>query len=141
MEKKNAKVTGTKPYGNPDNYGNHSYIIEFDNGDSGFFRTKQENQGIFKLDEFADYTIETKTKKSGDGTYSIIKKPNEYTNKPGFTKGVDKDTQLQIVRQSSLKIAFDFLAQGGYESQVKKECLDELISVSEYITNYVVKDK
>ena len=59
MEKK-AKVTKITKMDKKDTYGNTSFIIELENGDKGFYVSKNENQTNFTVGSESEYVIEEK---------------------------------------------------------------------------------
>ena len=81
---KQAKVTkqsyftkdGQKVQGK---YG-YSVIVEFDNGDKGWFSTKFDTCNYFAEGKTVDYVIEEKPKKDGSGTTYVIKLPPKDNN-------------------------------------------------------------
>jgi len=75
METKKAKCTESKPVGSPDQYGNNSYIVTFDNKDSGFHKCKGESKFIVGVE--AEYIFETLEKKDKSGTYTKISPPKK----------------------------------------------------------------
>jgi hypothetical protein len=89
MEKK-SKCTEINNLNKADDYGNHNFIIKFENGDSGFFRTKDEKASQFEVGKEATYIFEEIPKKDGTGTYTKITLPKKPFNK-GFV-----NTQLTI---------------------------------------------
>lgn len=62
---KTAVVKEVKDLKKKDDYGNNSFIIKFDNGDEGFYRTKSEHADKFKTGETITYIIEEKDAKNG----------------------------------------------------------------------------
>lgn len=76
MEKKD-KVKEVKNLNKKDDYGNSNFIVTFENGDSGFFRTKDENASQFKVGVETTYIFEEKPKRDGTGTYTKISLPKK----------------------------------------------------------------
>ena len=119
MEVKISKLKTFKA-GAKSTSGDFSYTVSFENGDSGWVRSKKElphSPG----DELA-YTIETKTKKDGSGTYNIINLmpkenhrtrpvlPSKFKDEAKLTaamKAFDKTIDLLIEN----KIAWERIAQ------------------------------
>jgi hypothetical protein len=62
---KTAVVKEVKDLKKKDDYGNNSFIVKFDNGDEGFYRTKSEHADKFKVGEGVTYLIEEKDAKNG----------------------------------------------------------------------------
>lgn len=58
-----------------DTYGNTSFIIEFDNGDKGFYTSKTEDQKKFIIGNVADYEVEVK--QGSKGPYNKITVPQQ----------------------------------------------------------------
>lgn len=71
METKKAKVTKITKMDKKDNYGNTSFIIEFDNTDKGYYRSKNEDQKNFIIGNVADYVIEEKTGNAGAKYFTV----------------------------------------------------------------------
>lgn len=112
METKTDRVKAVKPYGNQDQYGNYSYIVEFENGDNGFFKTKTDQVGTLGLvvGQPFDYTIEKKTSGAGK-EYFVIAKPKTQFN--GAGKQADPARQKSIEKQCALKCAVELHKDGG----------------------------
>jgi hypothetical protein len=70
---KKAKTTKITQMAQKDSYGNTSFVIELDNGDKGFYTSKNENQTKFVVGEVTEYLIEAKEGKKG--TYYKITLP------------------------------------------------------------------
>lgn len=70
---KKGKVTKITRMEKKDNYGNTSFIIELDNGDKGFYTSKNEDQKKFIIGQEAEYNIEEKQGKNS--TYFKISLP------------------------------------------------------------------
>lgn len=66
METKKSIVTKVTKFDKKDNYGNSSFLIEFKNGDKGYYNSKDENQQKFVSSIEADYTIDEKIGKNGN---------------------------------------------------------------------------
>lgn len=73
METKKAKVTKITKMDKLDSYGNTSFVIEFDNGDKGFYTSKNSEQTKFIVGNVADYIVETK--QGSKGPYNKITTP------------------------------------------------------------------
>ena len=85
METKKSTVTKVTRFDKKDNYGNSSFLIEFKNGDRGYYNSKDENQKKFVAGVETDYTIDEKVGKSG-ALYWKIGVPGEQSFKPGGGK-------------------------------------------------------
>jgi hypothetical protein len=77
MKAKPTKITRLDKL---DSYGNTSFVIEFDNGDKGFYTSKSPDQIKFVIGNVADYEIEVK--QGSKGPYNKITVPQT-----AFTKG------------------------------------------------------
>lgn len=73
MEK--AKVTKITKLDKLDNYGNTTFIIEFDNGTKGFYTSKNPNQTKFVVGNVADFNVEVK--QGSKGPYNKITLPEQ----------------------------------------------------------------
>lgn len=62
---KKSKVTKITKMDKKDNYGNTTFIIEFENGDKGFYTSQKEDQTKFIVTQEAEYNIEEKEGKKG----------------------------------------------------------------------------
>lgn len=82
MESKKAKVTKITKMDKLDSYNNTSFIIEFDNGDKGFYTSKNPDQTKFIVGNVADYQIEVK--QGSKGPFNKITIPQ---TAPVFIKG------------------------------------------------------
>lgn len=70
---KKAKATKITRMEKKDNYGNTSFIIELDNGDKGFYTSKNEDQKKFVVGQETEYLIEEK--QGSKGVYFKITLP------------------------------------------------------------------
>ena len=77
MKAKPTKITRLDKL---DNFGNTTFVIEFDNGDKGFYTSKSADQTKFVVGNVADYELETK--QGSKGPYNKITAPQ-----PAFMKG------------------------------------------------------
>lgn len=77
MKAKPTKITRLDKL---DSYGNTSFVIEFDNGEKGFYTSKSPDQTKFVVGNVADYEIEVK--QGSKGPYNKITVPQ-----PAFVKG------------------------------------------------------
>lgn len=98
MEAKKSKVTRLVKSNQPDSYGKWSFNLEFENGDKGYYNTKDGDQKFFIHGNLADYGIEAKTSKAGS-TYYVITSPEE-SAKPattgGFQQKARQDPKVQL---------------------------------------------
>lgn len=74
MDAKKAKVTKITKMDKLDSYNNTSFVIEFDNGDKGFYTSKNPDQNKFIVGNVADFEIEVK--QGSKGPYNKITVPN-----------------------------------------------------------------
>jgi hypothetical protein len=81
MEKK-ARVTKITKLDKLDNFGNTTFIAEFDNGEKGFYTSKNPEQTKFIVGNVADYILEVK--EGSKGPYNKITVPQ---TTPVFLKG------------------------------------------------------
>jgi hypothetical protein len=68
---KKAKVKKITKMDKVDSYGNTSFIIEFENGDKGFYTSKNADQRNFVVGSEAEYVIEEKEGKEGKKYFKI----------------------------------------------------------------------
>lgn len=59
-----------------DKYGNYTSTITFDDGVSGYYRHKDQNDDYFKVDQEAEFEVEEKSNAQGN-KYNIIKRPKK----------------------------------------------------------------
>jgi len=93
METKKARVTKITKMDKKDDYGNSSFIIEFENGDKGYYRSKDELQTKFIANNVADYVIEEKI--GSKGKYYTVKPPQ--AEKPAFGGRPVQDPKTQMI--------------------------------------------
>jgi len=93
METKKARVTKITKIEQKDQYGNTSFIIEFENGDKGYYRSKNELQTKFIANNVADYVIEEKI--GSKGKYYSVKPPQ--SEKPAFGGRPVQDPKTQMI--------------------------------------------
>lgn len=78
-----------------DSYGNTSFIIDMENGDSGFYVSKDENQKKFVVGQETEYNIEEKQGQSGK-KYNKISIPQ--SEKPAFGGGrPQQEPRVQMI--------------------------------------------
>lgn len=114
MEIKQSKVTRLVKSAAADSYGKWSFQLEFENGDKGYYNTKNGDQTYFVHGKPADYLIETKTSKTGS-TYYVITSAEEQAAKPvGNTGGFQRkqqDPKVQFISFSA-SYAKDLIVAG-----------------------------
>jgi hypothetical protein len=99
MEIKHSKVTRLVKGQAPDSYGKWSFQLEFENGDRGYYNTKNGDQTFFIQGSPCDYLIEAKTSKTGS-TYYVINHPEEQATKAAASSGFQRkqqDPKIQFV--------------------------------------------
>jgi hypothetical protein len=96
METKKSAVTKVTRFDKKDNYGNSSFLIEFKNGDRGYYNSKDENQKKFVAGVETDYTIDEKVGKSG-ALYWKIGVPGEQSFKPGGGGKPQVEPRIQMI--------------------------------------------
>jgi hypothetical protein len=114
MEKK-SKVTKVTKLDKKDSYGNTSFVIEFDNGDKGFYTSKKEDQSIFIQGQEATYLIEEKIGKE-DKKYCKVypPKPANSFAPGGKAPFVPVDPRIQMISFST-SYAKDLVVAGKIE--------------------------
>lgn len=76
-----------------DNFGNTTFVIEFDDSTKGFYTSKNPDQNKFIVGNVADFEIEVK--QGSKGPYNKITVPH-----PAFVKGVTRppvDPRIQFI--------------------------------------------
>lgn len=92
---KKGKTTNIVKMDKKDSYGNTSFIITLDNGDSGFYTSKSEEQTKFIIGKETEYNIEQK--QGSKGFYNKITIPQSENSFQGGFKGKsapDPKTQM-----------------------------------------------
>jgi len=127
MEVKKSTVKSVQSNGTWDGkFGTmYKYEIEMTNGDTGEYMSKSESQDKFKQGAVVDYQYYA-------GDYPKIKPHFEknFNQSTGQAKQTsnNNDTQMQIIRQSSVRTAVEFC---------NKDCtIEELIRDAEIIAQY-----
>lgn len=92
---KKAKVTKITKMDKKDSYGNTSFIIELDNGDKGFYTSKNEDQKKFIIGQEAEYNIEEKQGKNS--TYFKISIPQSEGGGKSFGGRPAPDPKTQMI--------------------------------------------
>jgi hypothetical protein len=96
METKKSIVTKVTKFDKKDNYGNYSFLIEFKNGDKGYYNNKDENQQKFVSGVETTYTIDEKVGKNGN-LYWKLAIPGESTFKPGGGGKPQVEPRIQMI--------------------------------------------
>lgn len=102
MEKK-ARVTKITKLDKPDNFGNTTFIVEFDNLEKGFYTSKNAEQTKFIVGNVADYIVEVK--QGSKGPYNKITVPQ--TGNP-FVKGAGGGRPVADPRASFIGYAASY---------------------------------
>ena len=75
---KRGKITKVKRFSDtPNENGFFTFLVEFENGDSGYRSLKEQEDPYFVEGSEVDYMIEEREKKDKSGTYFTIKKPKK----------------------------------------------------------------
>lgn len=122
-----AKVTKITRMDKLDTYGNTSFIVEFDNGQKGFYTSKNPNQTKFIVGNVADYNIEEK--QGSKGTYYKITVPQ--TEGKSFGGKPQVDPRFQFIG-FSCAYAKDLVVAG-------KVSIQEMHVTSEAIFKTMIK--
>ena len=109
----------------------YKFEVSFENGDSGQYLSKSQEQTKFKVGESATYTIEGK--EFNGQTFYTVKPVLQQQAFQGGGKPYQKDpeTEKRITRMSVLKVAGDLVING----QVK---LHDLTKVAQIFERYVM---
>lgn len=91
---KKAKTTKIVKMEKKDSYGNTSFIITMDNGDEGFYTSKNENQTKFVIGQESEYEIEKK--QGSKGFYNKITAP-QGQRQFGNTGRIQQDPKVQMI--------------------------------------------
>jgi len=131
---KTSKVIQVAGNGHYDSqYGRmYRFEISFENGDSGQYSSKSENQTKFILQQEATYTMESKD--YNGRTYYTIKPAMQPA--PAFGGGgakfqKDPETEKRITRMSVLKVAGDLAIHG----EIK---IHDITKVAQILERYVL---
>jgi hypothetical protein len=131
---KTSKVTNVAGIGTWNgNYGMmYKFEVSFENGDSGQYMSKSQEQTKFKVGQEAAYTIEGK-EFNGQTYYTVKPVMAQQPFQGGGGKPYQKDpeTEKRITRMSVLKVAGDLVING----QVK---LHDLTKVAQIFERYVM---
>ena len=123
---KKSKVTNVQSNGTWDGrFGlMYKYEVGFENGDSGEYSSKSENQNKFIIGEVTEYEFI-------DGKFPKVKPINTF-QQTSFSSNTKDNVQEYIVKQSSLKCATDYIiANGGDQNTI--------IDIAEIFSNWVLK--
>tara|TARA_Y100001963_G_scaffold150626_1_gene232035 strand:+ start:22 stop:582 length:561 start_codon:yes stop_codon:yes gene_type:complete len=130
---KTSKVISVQANGSwKGNYGEmFKFELAFENGDSGEYSSKSPDQQKFIQGKEATYTIDTSNPK-----YPKIK-PVFVQNSGGFKGGYKENPERQrmIVKQSSLKVALDFMIA----KKPKSLYVDDVFKVADKMVDWVME--
>lgn len=123
MQSKKAKVTKVTKLDKKDNYGNSTSVVEFENGDKGYYTHKDENQTKFITGREADYVIEEK--QGSKGPYFKVTLPQSQQQQRGGFGGkpaIDPRTQMISFAAAYTKdlVVADKVKLENFETQFNK---------------------
>ena len=119
---KKAKVAKITKMEKKDNYGNTSFIIELDNGDKGFYTSKNENQTKFVSGQESEYEIEEK--QGSKGVYYKITIPQSEQG-GNWPKGGRPAPEPRVQMISfAMAYAKDLVVAGKVEMKALPETFD-----------------
>ena len=123
---KKSKVTNVQSNGTWDGrFGlMYKYEVGFENGDSGEYSSKSENQNKFIIGEVTEYEFI-------DGKFPKVKPINTF-QQTSFSSNTKDNVQEYIVKQSSLKCATDYVIANGGDPNT-------IIDVADIFSNWVLK--
>ena len=105
----------------------YKYEVSFENGDSGEYSSKSENQTKFIEGQETEYEFI-------DGKFPKVKPVNTF-QQGGFTsRPSNAKVQEYIVKQSSLKCAVDYIIANGGDTKT-------VLDTAEMFANWVLKDE
>lgn len=106
-------VTKVTRFDKKDQHGNTSFLIEFRNGDKGYYNTKDENQSKFVKDLESEYEIEEKISQAGK-SYFKITLPGDV--KPQFKGGGGRPQVEPRIQMISFAAAYtkDLVVAGKF---------------------------
>jgi hypothetical protein len=130
---KTSKVTNVAGVGTWEGqYGlMYKFEVSFDNGDSGQYMSKSQDQTKFKVGQEAAYELTSK-EFNGQTFYTVKPVQTQQSfggGKPSYQK--DPETEKRITRMSVLKVASDLVING----EIK---LHDLTKVASYLEHYVM---
>lgn len=113
----------------------YKYEYTFADGVTLTANHKKEG-GNFNVGDEVEYEIKGK---NDYGSWGKVTKP-DFENRPSVGTKFTGNKDRIIARQSSLKVALDYLHQKGFNSTDQVDQLQELTYVAEFITDYVLSD-
>ena len=106
----------------------YKHEITFDNGDSGEYSSKEQNQTKFVVGQETEYEFT-------DGKYPKVKPVNNWqpnTQATSTPKPTNDKVQEYIIKQSSLKCAVDYVIANGGDTK-------KVLDTAEIFANWVLK--
>lgn len=91
---KKAKVVKITKWEKKPGYNDTSYTIEFDNGDKGYYSSKDDDQKRFVAGQEAEYIIEQKEGREGK-KYFKVTSPADEAQKPAWSGGGKGKPQVE----------------------------------------------
>jgi hypothetical protein len=93
---KKSKVKKITKMEKKDSYGNTSFIVELENGDKGFYSSKNEDQKKFVPGQEAEYNIEEKEGREGKKYFKITipQEPGKSFGGGGRPSPIDPKIQM-----------------------------------------------
>lgn len=113
----------------------HYHFITLENGDTGSIGTKTQDAPKLQIGQELTYTIELNESGNKIKAVNPTFVPQQQNNNNGTP--LDADRQLMIVRQSSLKMAHDYLISFG-QIDHKKVSPKDVTEMADYFTNWVM---
>lgn len=120
-----SKVTKVTKMDKKDSYGNTSFVIEFENGDKGFYTSKNEDQKNFVVGTETEYLSEKKTGATGK-EYCKISVPQKEFQKFNQAKA-PVDPKIQMISFSA-SYTKDLIVAGKVPYEKFDEAFDKLYS-------------
>ena len=131
MQKK-SKVISVQSNGTWEgSYGTmYKFEVSFENGDTGEYSSKSKDQNKFVIGHETEYEFT-------DGKYPKVKPVYNPPSGGSFNKfNNDPNRQKMIVKQSSLKVAIDYLSAKGVNMD-----LNDVFKTADKIVEWVMEDK
>jgi len=97
-----VKIKSIQKFPEKNQYGFYTYNVTLEDGRRAYYKSKDENQTVFKEGEETDAIIEEKQKADGTGTYLIIKqnKPAGAFGAKGYSRN-DKAIAASVALQEA----------------------------------------
>lgn len=131
METKKSVVKEIKNLNKKDSYGNSSFVVTLENGDSGFYACKADLPK-FKVGEELEYEFEAKPRKDGSGTYNKISLPksedfqkksgSNYVRQPRTKQDVRSDVPFRAMDKCVDMVIAGKVAWEKYKEYYKELC-------------------